>query len=58
MDKNDITTPFALFKAGMIYLIDGNKDKALAAFKQIQDEFPQSTEWNEIDKYITLAENL
>lgn len=58
MDDNFITTPYALFKAGMIYIMDGKGDKAKEAFQQIKTQYPESTEYREIDKYITWAENL
>ncbi|MDY5968423.1 MAG: tetratricopeptide repeat protein [Bacteroidales bacterium] len=58
MDDNFITTPYALFKAGMIHLMDGNGDKAKKAFQQIKSQYPESTEYREIDKYITWAENI
>lgn len=56
MDKNFITAPTALFKAGMAYLMLENNAKALDCFKQVKNNYPESTEWTEIDKYIALAE--
>lgn len=55
-NTNELTTPTALFKAGMGYMILGDNAKALTYFKQIKSEYPRSTEWPEIDKYIALAE--
>ena len=55
-DDNAITAPAALFKAGMGYLMLGDNEKALDCFKQIKHNYPESTEWAEIDKYIALAE--
>ena len=55
-DDNAITAPAALFKAGMGYLMLGDNEKALDCFNQIKHNYPESTEWAEIDKYIALAE--
>ena len=56
MADNDITTPTALFKAGMAYLQLGDKAKAADCFKKVKEAYPMSTEYQEIDKYIALAE--
>lgn len=56
MSDNFITTPCALWKAGMVYMMDGNKDKALECFKKVKTNYPESTEYATIDKYIGLAE--
>ncbi|MGX8713791.1 MAG: tetratricopeptide repeat protein [bacterium] len=55
-NTNELTTPTALFKAGMGYLILGDNTKALENFKKVKSDYPRSTEWPEIDKYIGLAE--
>lgn len=57
-DDNAITAPAALFKAGMGYLMLGDNEKALDCFKQIKRNYPESTEWSDIDKYIGLVENV
>ncbi len=56
-DKNEITTPSALFKAGMGYLMLEKNKEALDCFQQIKDNYRESTEWNDIDRYIAIAEN-
>ena len=56
MADNFITTPTALFKAGMAYLMLEDNAKALENFKKVKANYPESTEWTEIDKYIALAE--
>jgi len=56
MESNFITTPTALFKAGMGYLMLNNNSNALDCFKQIKANYPESTEWQDIDKYIAIAE--
>ncbi len=56
MESNFVTTPTALFKAGMGYMMLGDNKKAADCFNQIKQDYPESTEWSEIDKYIALAE--
>ena len=53
---NDIIAPMSLKKAGIVYLHEGEKAKALKAFKAIKADYPQSTEAQDIDKYIEVAE--
>jgi len=55
MDDNFVTTPTALFKAGMGYLMQEDYTKALDCFKQVK-KYPESTEYSEIDRYIAIAE--
>lgn len=57
VEKNYITTPTALFKAGLANLMLDKNSKALECFKTIKSDYPESTEWQEIDKYIAIAEN-
>ena len=56
MNDNYVTAPTALFKAGMAYLKLNDNAKALDCFQQVKKNYPESTEWSEIDKYIALAE--
>lgn len=56
MENNFVTTPTALFKAGMAYLMLGDNKKALDSFKQVKQNYPESTEYAEIDRYIAIAE--
>lgn len=56
MADNYVTTPTALFKAGMAYLMLGENAKALDCFQQVKKNYPESTEYQEIDKYIAIAE--
>ena len=53
---NEIIAPMSLKKAGIVYLHEGEKAKALKAFKAIKADYPQSTEAQDIDKYIAVAE--
>ena len=55
INENDLTSPAALLKAGICYLGTDNA-KALEFFKKVKKEYPNSTEYPEIDKYIGLAE--
>ena len=54
---NFIIAPTALWKAGMMYLQLDKKEDAIKAFQQIKDNYPESPEWAEADKYIAYAEN-
>lgn len=56
--ENQFTTPVFLMKAGWAYEIMGEYDKALEAYKEIQEEFPRSAEAREMEKYIARAEGL
>lgn len=56
MDDNFLTAPAALFKAGLAYLGAGDNQNALASFKKVKSDYPQSAEYRDIDRYITLAE--
>ena len=53
---NDIIAPMSLKKAGIVYLHEGQNAKAKKAFERIKADFPQSTEAQDIDKYIAIAE--
>lgn len=56
-EDNFITTPAALFKAGIIYLTKlNNRESALRCFNTIKTNYPEATERNDIDKYIAFAE--
>ena len=56
MDDNEITTPYALFKAGLGYMNLGDNAKANELFTQIKEKYPSSTEARQIDKYIAMTE--
>ena len=45
-----------LLKAGIAYEALGQKDKALSCYKTIKDQYPQSVEGYDIDKYISRIE--
>ena len=50
--ENEFTTPLFLFKAGLMYEILKDNDKALELYQKIQREYPHSTEARTIKKYI------
>ena len=56
MEDNMITTPYALFKAGFANQMEGNFAEAAKLYKEIKQNYPQSTEARTIDKYIAYAE--
>ena len=49
---NEFNTPLFLMKAGELYELEGNFDKALEIYERIQSEYPESTEGSSIEKYI------
>lgn len=55
-EDNFVTAPTALFKAGLGYIMLGKGKEAADCLKQIKTKYPESTEWNEVDKYIAYAE--
>ena len=55
--QNLIVAHTALWKAGMMYISLGNNEAAVKAFQQIKDNYPESPEYSEADKYIAYAEN-
>lgn len=56
MDDNPITAPFALFKAGIVYLIKNDNAKAVECFKSIKENYPESSFFQEMDGFIAYAE--
>jgi len=53
---NELIAPMSLKKAGIVYLREGQNAKALKAFQTIKAEYPASSEAQDIDKYIAVAE--
>ena len=53
---NEVIAPMSLKKAGIVYLHEGQNAKALKAFKAIKENYPSSSEAQDIDKYIAVAE--
>jgi len=56
MEKNDLTTPMYLMKAGIVHQHLGNFDQARKAFEKIAKEFPNSPDANQARKFAGLAE--
>ena len=56
MEDNYVTTPYALFKAGFACQTEGNYEKAAELYKEIKQNYPQSTEYRNIDKFIAFVE--
>lgn len=54
---NNIFAASYLLKAGIVCEELGNKEKALSLYKKIKDQYPQSIEGYEVDKYISRIEN-
>ena len=53
---NDLIAPMSLKKAGLVYLELGNKVAAKKAFETIKADYSASTEAQDIEKYIAIAE--
>ncbi len=54
---NEFTTPRFLYKAGVVAMEMGQKEKALGYFERIKEEYPKSPEGIGIDGLIGLAQN-
>lgn len=50
---NEVLTPVYLFKLGLLYEESGENDLALEAYNKIKDNYENSFEGRQIDKYIT-----
>ena len=55
--ENDFYNPIYLLKAGQIYELEGNKEKALEMYTRIKDEYSDSNEGSNIQKYIARVSN-
>lgn len=53
---NDALTPYYLQKLGLLAHRQGDNATAQSAFKRIQDEFAQSTESADADKYLAMLQ--
>lgn len=58
LKKNNFTSPMFLMKAGMTYELMNKYDKAAEMYKKIKQDYPQSNEGREINKYIAYAEGM
>lgn len=50
--NNNTLSPMYLVQAGQIYEAMGQNDKALECYKKVKDNYMQSVQYSEIDKYI------
>lgn len=55
---DEFSAPYYLNKLGLLKKKQGDTSGALAAFKQIDSKFPNSTEARSATRYITLLENM
>ena len=51
-DKVDVLTAYYLKKYGMLSEVQGNTADALAAYKEIKEDYPETPSGRDIDKYI------
>ncbi|MFT5821424.1 MAG: tetratricopeptide (TPR) repeat protein [Crocinitomix sp.] len=56
-EVNEFTTPMYLLKAGLTYEALDNNDAALTAYEKIKNDWSNSDEAQEIDKYIARVKN-
>lgn len=55
-NKNNVTSPVYLFKAGVVLEANKEFEKAAELYKEIKKEYASSNEGRNIDKYIARAE--
>ncbi len=53
---NEFTSPIYWMKAGRVYENLGNYSRALEAYENIRDNYPESTEGRQIEKFIARVE--
>jgi tetratricopeptide (TPR) repeat protein len=56
--EDQMLTPLYYKKAGNVYLMDGKYDEAIELFTRIREEYPNTPEGQEADKFIKQAELL
>lgn len=54
---NDFTAPRFLYKAGVVAMELGQKDKALGYFERIKEDYPNAQEANGVEALIGMAQN-
>lgn len=54
--ENELIAPMSLKKLGILYLTQEQKEEAKKAFETIKNDYPASSEAQDIDKYIAIAE--
>ncbi|MFO7863823.1 MAG: tetratricopeptide repeat protein [Salinivirgaceae bacterium] len=56
INSNKFTSPLYLMKAAQVYYAEKKYDKALELYKKIESDYPESTEYRQIEKYISRAQ--
>lgn len=56
LSRDNFTTPYYLFKAGLALKVEGKQQEALELFKEIKEKYPDSNEGANIEKYIAMLE--
>jgi tetratricopeptide (TPR) repeat protein len=56
--ENSFYAPVYLMKAAQIHELEGDYEKALANYNKIKEEYPESNEGNNIEKYIARINSL
>jgi len=56
-EANEFTSPMFYKKAGLVYQELGQNDNAIIAYQKIKDDWSESVEAKDIDKYIIRAQN-
>jgi tetratricopeptide (TPR) repeat protein len=54
--KNEMTAPYFLMKLGMLYEENGKNSDAVKTYQTIKDEYQNSAEARQVDKYLTRAQ--
>ncbi len=54
-EPNELTTPAFLLKAGMLYEYKGEFTEALRRYERIQNDYPNTTEGRDIERFIARA---
>lgn len=57
-DDNDLTKPYYLLKLGQLSEKQGKKDEARKAYETIKNEFPNTEEGAEVEKYLARLEQM
>lgn len=50
--NNTVVTPLYLFRAGLAYEMNNKPEDAKKAYRRIRDEYPQSVQARDMDKYL------
>jgi len=58
MDDNEFTAPLFLYKAGQVYELQGNYDKAINTYTRIKDNYYKSNEGRFVQKNISRVEEI